>query len=152
MLIHAERTAARNLPKPTTVPTRAGVNYEKSFVKALRERVGTSLKVEHNPPFVYRYHDEINKFCIPDVLLFDEEEKFIAVMEVKQTFVEGALDKLKTLYCPVVQKALGLPCTPLVVCRYLTPGSPNPASRLAYALTARYPLYQWIGSGAPIIF
>lgn len=152
MLIHAERTAARNLPKPTTVPTRAGVNYEKSFLKALRERVGPNFTIEHNTPFLYRHHDSVNQFCIPDILMFDQREGFIVVIEVKQTFVEGALEKLKTLYCPVVRKAYELPTTPLVVCRYLTPGSPIPSGRLSFAMSARYPLYQWIGSGAPIIF
>lgn len=149
----AERTVARVLPRPQTVEARSGLSYEKKFVKALRE--GTTgrkewLAIEHNPWFSYKTLNSV-KICCPDAIAFDLENQFAIVIEVKQTFVPNAMEKLCGLYCPVVSRALAVPTKPLVVCRSLAPGGPNPSSRIAFALTAEYPLYQWLGTG-PVLF
>ena len=150
----AERTTARNFPKPRNLEARAGLSYERKFVQALinaTRGTKTWLEVEHNPWFKFR--DIVGeKVCCPDVVAFDIEEQFAIVIEVKQTLVPFAFEKLKTLYCPVVSRALNIPTKPLVVCRSLTPGAPNPASRISLALTSEFPLYQWLGGKTPVLF
>lgn len=149
----AERTRARELPRPNTVEARAGLSYEKKFVSALQDstqRIKAWLEIEHNPWFSYKVLNE-TRICCPDVIAFDIENQFAIVIEVKQTFVPNAMEKLRDLYCPVVSRALKIPTKPLVICRSLTPEAPNPSSRIAFALTGEYPLYQWLGTG-PVLF
>ena len=149
----AKRTVARSMPRPQTVEARNGLSYEKKFFRCLREATcGRKewLAVEHNPWFAYRTLGA-EKVCCPDMIAFDFEEQFAVVIEVKKTFVPNAMEKLKGLYCPVVSRALSIPCKPLVVCCSLTPAAPNPSSRIAFALTSAYPLYQWLGT-EPVLF
>jgi hypothetical protein len=154
MLIQsAFRTTARVLPRPKTTEGRSGLSYEKKFVEALRKTLSgpkQEVVIEHNSWFIYKTLDA-EKICCPDVIIVDLENAFAIIIEVKQTFVPNALEKLCDLYCPVVSRALKIPTKPLVVCRSLAPGGPNPSSRIAFALTSEYPLYQWLGTG-PVLF
>jgi len=85
--------------------------------------------------------------CSPDILLFDAENSFIIVVEVKTTYTPLALGKLRSLYCPVVERATGLPTRPLVVCKHLILGGPRPSSTISFALLSGEPLFQWLGKG-----
>ncbi len=146
----AEPIFGRELPRGDSIHSRAGISFEKKFFEKLKQVIGEKdeLTIRHNQWFRYKdYSGE--KTCVPDILLF--QNKSIIVMEVKQTFVPNAIIKLRDLYCPVVSKAWGIPCRPLVVCRHLTPGGPVAHSRITFAVQSEYPLYQWTGIG-PILF
>jgi hypothetical protein len=147
---HASRAPQRQLPRPITETARAGLRYETKVFKALQaSKFG---KVERSPAFTYRnVREASDRVCIPDILLWDEENEYIIVTEVKLTWVPAAAAKLRDLYCPVVSKALDLPTKPLLIVKNLIPESPLPTSRLSFALLAQNPLLCWRENGPILI-
>ena len=72
---------------------------------------------------------------------------FIICCEVKYTYVESALHKLKTLYLPVIHKSFNLPVIPLIIVKNLTPFSPPSTPNLSSALHNKIPLLIFSGAG-----
>lgn len=126
-----------------------GLRYERRLVSELRKTfTGRPFTVEHNPWFYYRLDDGTSGACCPDILLHDEELSLTWVIEVKYTWVRDALPKLENLYCPVVELALSVNTTPLVITKRLTPESPMPKLGLLTPSVSK--LFQWAESG-PIV-
>lgn len=147
IILSAQRTFARAVPKVFHPVARQGLNYEKHFIRALTAQLPPSASVEHNPWFAYRDSRGESRYCCPDALLLNPEDEFATVFELKRTWLPDAGNKLRDLYCPVVARALGLPAVGIVVCRGLTPDAPRPAPSLSFALLGRPGLYHWIGTG-----
>jgi hypothetical protein len=83
-----------------------------------------------------------------DILLYDQEFDFYIAVEVKRTWTPLAMQKLKSVYCPVVSRAHASPTKPLVICQTLTPDSPRPKPNVPFALLSDEPVMQWLGRGA----
>lgn len=148
MISNSVLIPARELP-PTVVRTQArkGVNYEKNFFKALESVLPPSMLFLHQPWFRYRTSGDRHCFCSPDGIVRDTTNEFALVFEVKLTWIPEAAEKLETLYCPVVSRALGIPARGIVVARNLIPDSPRPQPSLGFAMMTHNALYHWIGSG-----
>ena len=116
-------------------------------MKMLKETLPKSMKLDHGPCFYYAASEGVSGACQPDVLIHDEEFGYTIVVEIKNTWVPGAILKLKALYCPVVSRALTRPTKPLVLVKNLTPDSPRPQTTLSFGLIAPNPLLQWLGRG-----
>lgn len=76
-----------------------------------------------------------------------EDYSFIICMEIKLTYVEIAIEKLKKLYLPVIHQSLNLPVVPLVCVKNLTKFSPKSSSNLSSALELEIPLLTYFGNG-----
>lgn len=152
MILSASRTLEKKLPKPKSGPARAGLWYQARFSKAFGLSIPDGFIVETNPWFSY-FDSSSRKesICSPDLIAIDTENEFVVVVEVKTTWTPLALEKLNSLYCPVVSRAFGLPTTPLVVCRILTPESPRPQTTVSFALLSQEPLIHWPNQG-PILW
>jgi hypothetical protein len=132
-------------PRPPSPAARLGLTYERKFWRAISRDFPMA---EHNPAFRYFAPDGSSHCCVPDILLpFDSE---IIVFEIKLSWTPLAIQKLRELYCPAVESALGLRTHPIVVVKNLRPESPRPQSTIARAVLARDPLLHWIGKG-PIL-
>lgn len=152
LISFAKQIDPRVMPRPAKAIQRAGLALEKKFLKQALKFCPPSFEFEHNPHFGYNL-DGKEKFCIPDLLITDKNDLVnVIVVEIKQTFVPLALTKLQTLYCPIVSKALSKVARPLVVCLHLSPGAPPASGRILDAVKREYPLYQWLGGDAPILF
>lgn len=151
MIYSATRIPAPKFKRQRNTPMqRAGLKYQRDLTRALKQSAPTGLVVEPTPWFSYsdkRAQDGRALICSPDILLVDQENEFVVVIEVKTTYTPTALDKLQKVYCPVVSRALKLPCRPLVICKNLTPDAPLPSSTLLYALRRDQPLFSWLGQG-----
>lgn len=138
----AKRIPPRPLPKPTTLQQKQGLRYEKNVVKALRAR---GFDLEHNPWF-----EHTHGVCCPDIIVYELSQNRAIVIEVKLTFVPEALDKLRTLYCPIVAEVTGLRALPAIIFKN------GNASGIAFQpsfwqmLDTPSPIYLWPGHG-PII-
>lgn len=152
MILSATPTSPRKFPRPAGLAARDGIAFERKFQRALHALVHTNAewKLQRNPWFEYQDDERGYNVCSPDITLTDTKNDFIIVMEVKQTYVEDAIIKLRDLYCPVVFKATGIPAAPLVVVKNVLPNAPLPASRISFALQASTPVFQWLGQG-PIL-
>jgi hypothetical protein len=149
MILAANRTTSRNLPKPKTAVARSGLSFEKNLFESISKSAPAKVSVERNPWFVYRDSRSSDALqCQLDILIHDHEFEFYVVVEVKRTWTPLAMQKLKTVYCPVVARALGEPAKPLVICQNLTPSSPMPKSTVPFALLSDEPLMQWLGRGS----
>jgi hypothetical protein len=127
-----------------------GLKYERAAIAMLKSIIPQSMSLEANPWFYYKGLDasgSVSGACSTDALIFDNEFDFIIVVEIKNTYIPVAIDKLNSLYCPVVAKVFGKPTKPLVLVRNLIPGSPVPKLSISSALLADIPLVQWIGTG-----
>lgn len=124
-----------------------GLLYERKAVKMLRAVLPRSMKLEHNSWFYYTASEGVQSACCPDVLIHDDDFGYTIVVEIKNTWVPGAILKLKALYCPVVSRALGRPTKPIVLVKNLTPDSPRPQPTLSFGLLSAEPLIQWLGRG-----
>ncbi len=151
MILHATQIKRPNFPtKRLAKRQRSGIVFQNRFTKALEKNLPGDIGSIPEPWFSYAdtKSKSENKWgiCSPDIVLVDTENKFILVIEVKTTWTPEALEKLKTLYCPVVARAFGFPTKPLVVCKNLTPESPRPQPTISFALLSQNPLYQWLGT------
>lgn len=152
MILSASRTCARKFVRPKNSMARSGLQFERALAKILNDTKPKGMVVEHNPWFEYTSTAESGtKICCPDILLHDSDFGFIVCIEVKRTWTPQAIIKLKTLYCPVIFKALGTPVRPLVICQNMIPESPKPQSTLSFAFLAAEPVFQWLGQG-PILW
>lgn len=134
------------MPKPSNTAAKLGLRYERNVGKELAIHVtqGHFHKVEHNPWFTF--YDQFGySNCCPDFLLYLESG--VVVVEVKLTWVTVALPKLMELYCPVIGVALGMPVRPLVICRNLTPDSPQASLSLRDALLSDDRVLLWRTNG-----
>ena len=138
-----KRCAAQLVPKGRTPAQREGLRYERKVRDALRLALGDA-NVVHNPWFIFE-DAEGSAYCCPDFII--TLPYGIVVIEVKLSYVDEAIIKLRRLYCPVVAKAFGEAVTPLVICRHLTPLAPPAASALGPALSLGVPLMHWLGLG-----
>jgi hypothetical protein len=113
----------------------------------LKSILPKSMSLEHNPWFYYTASEGVRSACCPDILIHDNDFGYTIVIEIKNTWVPSALPKLRSLYCPVVSRALDRPTKPLVLVKNLTPDAPRPQSTLSFGLIAPDPLIQWLGRG-----
>jgi len=152
MILSAKRIDKKDLPKPRTTVARSGLSFQRKFSRELQFGAPKSFTFETDAWFEYRHRMVTTPlFCSPDLLAIDNEEKFILIVEVKQTWTPLAIQKLRDVYCPVVQKALNLPCRPLVAAKILIPSAPRPQPTLSFALLSDDPLIHWTGRG-PILW
>ena len=148
MILSASRAPTRvHKSRASNATGYNGLLYERKAVKMLRATLPRSFTLEHNPWFYYKT-PEISSACCPDVLIHDNDFGYTIVIEIKNTWVPTAIVKLRTLYCPVVAKALNRPTKPLVLVKHLTESSPRPQSTFSFGLVADNPLIQWLGRGA----
>lgn len=140
----ARQTLPRKSPRPSNLAAKSGLVFERKVFAELQK---SFEKVEHNPWFEYRLLNGGFGICCPDILIWDPENKFIVVIEVKQTWIPHAISKLRGLYCPIIEKALSLPTKPLVIAKNLIPESPKPMSSISLAIQNQSPLIQWRGIG-----
>ncbi|MGH9918756.1 MAG: hypothetical protein ACRD6W_07810 [Nitrososphaerales archaeon] len=141
----AYRIPARQLPPPQTLAQKQGLRYERHVVAELRRLMpGQVSKLEHNPWFGFTDRYGTGE-CCPDILLWVPEG--VVIVEVKLTYVPDALPKLFDLYCPVVSIALDELVHPLLICRNVTPDSPQPVMSLKKALDGDDNVLQWLGHG-----
>jgi hypothetical protein len=141
-IIHAQRVKDFiRAPKPLSKWARDGLAYERKLARAL----GRGHSILHNPQFFYQTKAGTG-YCIPDIILTLTPECTV-VIEVKLSYKERAIEKLRDLYCPVVCHALALPTPPfpLVVAKFLTPDAPVPALSLEHALCTNAFLIHWPG-------
>lgn len=92
-------------------------------------------------------------WCQPDFIMYDAEHGCHFVLEAKLSWVPEAAPKLRSLYLPVVEKALGAPVLPIVVCRNIE-GAPAGQTVLtlfaakSHALSGACPVLLWLGPKA----
>lgn len=152
MILKAARITPPKFPRQTRTPAqRAGLAYQRKFTTEFRKSTPKSIEIQSVPWFSYLDVQAANGqhwlICSPDLLAIDTENKFVIVIEVKTTYTPLAFQKLRDVYCPVVSRALELPCKPLVVCKNLIASCPRPAPTISFALLSREPLFHWIGQG-----
>ena len=135
---------ARECERPTSIPkakitslkgpNRLGLTYENNVFKSLKKQfTPRGISIKHNAFFQYQFEGESVRWCSPDVLINFGNE--IIVIEVKLTWVEGAMIKLVGLYCPVVSVAHGgRKCCPVVVTKTLTSEAPTASLSLTDAI------------------
>lgn len=144
MILSAERIANRAMPRPVSPVARLGLSYERRVFAELKKTLNPqNFIVERNPWFRYTDETGTERLCCPDILITDLDEVYRIVAEIKLSWVPNVLDKLRDLYCPVVQKAALLPTKPLVIARNSASGAPTANSRLGFALMANDPFLLW---------
>lgn len=149
MILSAKSIQPQQLPQSRFPLAKAGLAYERKFVLELKKSIPKGMSVYPSQWFEYRDSADSTKTktCCVDFLIEDEDEGYIIVGEIKQTWTELAQEKLTNLYCPVVFNSAYIPVKPLVVCKTLTNQSPLPRSTITFSLLSDNPLYQWIGMG-----
>lgn len=152
MIFEAQQTFNREHSRPKSPIARQGLNYQQKVFLALRAALpAKGFTIEQTPWFRYRTNtDGPDQYCEPDILITDLEDAYIIVIEVKLSWVPNALDKLKTLYCPVVSRARSIPTKPLIIAKNSAPGAPPANSRLAFALLTEQPFLLW--RDGPLLF
>jgi hypothetical protein len=151
IIIEAEATFARAQSRPQGLAAREGLRFERKVFSELRKALpDKGFLVERNPWFRYRKPDGTEHFCSPDILVTVREDGYIAIVEVKLSWVPNVLDKVRNLYCPVVQRALDVPTKGLVIVKNSGPGAPQANSRFMFALMSANPFLVWRGDG-PIV-
>src|SRR5580692_3285878 len=109
----AESTFDREQPRPASLIARQGLAFQRKVFKVLLTTLSSDgFSLHHDSWFRYRNGDDVDRYCATDILIIDHEEGFIAVGEVKLSWVPTALPKLRDLYCPVVAKAFDMPTKP----------------------------------------
>ena len=158
MILQAERIPPRSLPHGRhTVAQLKGLRYQRALGKALvRNLEGVTITPE---PW-YEYTRRKGKgsvecnICAPDFFL--EKDDVGIVIEVKLTFVYGAIIKLLDLYVPAVKAATNgrlRRIVPLIITRTLTPSAPPTITRISQALDGdltTVPILQWLDKRSPL--
>lgn len=155
-LIAAARCLPRHQPRGSNVASAAGLAYERKVVAALaRTFADVGFDLSHNPWFEFE-----GKFgtgvCCPDILVAPQTGPFAGrnfCIEVKLTYVDSAIEKLRDVYCPVVAMAIGEPVMPVVICKNMTAGAPKAyhTFRDAVETLSNFPLIHWLGV-RPLMF
>ena len=141
-----KQTEIRQLPKPTTVYQKAGLRYERKVRDELKYLCHlNNASLEYNPWF--RFFDFYGAGdCVPDMLIHLPNGMTV-IVEVKLTFTNEAIPKLRDLYAPVVELALNRPAAILVIARNLTTTAPRPRKSILNSDITKSPLIQWLGHG-----
>jgi len=129
-----------------------GIRYERRLSRSLAILAKEQgLILEYQPWFEYKTPVDITNYCAPDFLLYEPNGTWVIVIDAKRSFYPQALDKLRTLYVPVVSKSfqrLAL-VYPLMICRDLIPGCPKPIEFLHESITTPLTsVYHWLGQGS----
>lgn len=155
-LLYARRTHARPLPRANSIPSKLGISYEKSLFRALQKTCAKqNLYVEFQAWFEFEDHWGPGLAAV-DFLIEDKKRNLLIVAEAKLTYRPEAETKLRYLYMPVVEKALGKSVSnlkALVICKNLTSSLIGPSIDTlegAFHLKASVPTLQWLGRG-PIL-
>lgn len=152
-LLKAEKCAKPWFPRgrrngvASAAAAKLGLRYEAKVAKNLKA-LPVVAKFERNPWF--RFVDlQGMTYCSPDGII-KLVDGTIVVYEVKYTYTPEAMQKLETLYSPVVRRALRLTVPPLLltIARNLVPGAPTPCYSFSSALTSEHRLLQWLGQGS----
>jgi hypothetical protein len=107
----------------------------------LRQR---GFDLEHNPWFAAAS----GEVFVPDILIYELCLQRVIVVEVKLTYTPGALEKLNSLYCPIVGLVTGLKPRPMVITKTLRADGAEVAPKAFYqTLDSPLPVYQWLGHG-----
>jgi hypothetical protein len=156
VILRAQRIAPCTLPRGRTSAQLKGLRYQRALGRALTRNL-QGITITPEPWYEYiRQCDngtvECN-ICAPDFLL--EKDDTGIVIEVKLTFVYGAIDKLTNLYVPTVAisnrnlKRI----VPLIITRTLTPSTPPTIKRISQALDKGrefLPVLQWLDKRSPL--
>lgn len=159
-LLSASRCHARQMPRSRhTSAQSAGLAYERKVISALADGLvlsGCGFDLSHNPWFEYNTAQG-RGYCVPDAMLSMQSGEYvdtIFVIEVKLTYVPDAIEKLDSVYCPIVRKAFNSSAVvPIVICKNLVPQAPRAMptffGAVAYAETDedKFALVQWLGNG-----
>lgn len=121
---------------------RQGIRYENAFAGALSAEFP---QAKHGQWWEFE-DDNGRGFCQTDVLLTGPQAA--VVFECKLSLVAEAFVQLSDLYLPVVQRALALPASGIVVTRHLRRGSGAPiVAQLSEALLiapTEIPILHWL--------
>ena len=96
-------------PRGSNPACTEGLRYERKVKKELLALVvaGLCKAVEHNSWFRYTFDfDPVTLSCSPDFILHLSPGQTLVIIEVKLTWVDAALDKVKNFYTPIVNAAL----------------------------------------------
>jgi hypothetical protein len=133
-------------PRAKFVRYQTGLTYERRL-RSEFERHATfgNLKLLHyNPRLDFRDKNG-DGVCFPD--FFFDIGSAIVIVEIKLTWVNSALPKLRALYIPLVERLLCRAAVPLVVCKRMTPFSPSPSFSVVEALASDSKVLCWPQSG-----
>lgn len=109
-------TRPGNLPVARLRGTkRMGMKYERDFSAALKRKYGGAVLSGQWFHFVDRNG---SGYCQADVIVKGTAE--VLIFECKLTDCEKGRSQLSKLYCPVVERAFGLPAHGIVVTRHLS--------------------------------
>jgi hypothetical protein len=131
-----------------------GIRYERRLAKSLTALANErNLKLEYQPWFEYTTGVNIKNYCAPDFLLYPPAGSWLIVIDAKRSFYQEALNKLQTLYVPVVSESLLTDnfrlVYPLMICRNLDPNCPKPIEFMREAITTPLTsVYHWLGQGS----
>lgn len=154
LILSAQRaTKPHAFPRPSKLIQREGLSYQRKVYLALKR----NFNVEYGPWFKYEKWG-LPRYCQPDIILHESSRAI--VIEIKLAATPLALEKLESLYVPVVSSALGVPAKPLVITRSLSHWSPAGTPRglsldrglsftasLTQTIDSLLPLYLWSGRG-----
>jgi hypothetical protein len=155
--LKAERIDPRPLPhgRHTAIQLK-GIRYQRALGKALTKNL-KEVTITSEPWYKYalrigKSYSEYN-ICSPDFLI--EKDDIGIVIEVKLTFVHGAVEKLINLYVPTVIAAHKhlKHIVPLIITRTLTPSAPPTITRISQALNVKHnsvPVLQWLDKRSPL--
>lgn len=140
---------ARACDRPSCIPLsgpkkgakRRGIRYEVAFANALSSLYPEAL---HGQWWAFE-DDSGSGYCQTDLLIVGP--KAAVVFECKLTLVEQAFEQLSELYLPVVERALSLPTTGIVVTRHLRRSEKLVVGSLAEALEQSQetiPVLHWL--------
>lgn len=122
-----------------------GVRYERQLAKHLGPKALHGPWFECQTPSGHRY-------CQPDFVVDLGGEAGLLVLEAKLTWVAEGHVKLRDLYVPVVEQAIGRPAIGLVVCKNVVPDTVLSAhvcgtlgQALAVAREGMWAVWQWRG-------
>ena len=158
MILQAHPIPPRHLPRGGhTTAQLKGLRYQRALTKAFKRSLSEDVTIIPEPWYQYtrktsRGHIECN-ICAPDFVL--TKDLTAIVIEVKLTFVYGAIEKLLDLYVPVITAAYPnlQRIMPLVVTHTITPSAPPTITRISQALDTKrqtVPVLQWLDRRSPL--
>lgn len=149
MIEFATQIPSQKLPRSSSSLAKLGLAYERKLLRALRESIPVGMHIYNNTWYKYVIDGE-EKICSPDFEIVDLMNEYIIVGEIKLNWTPLAHQKLRELYCPVINicSPPGIVSKPLVIVKNLTPESPRPQPRLTWAFNAEVPLFHWTGIGS----
>jgi hypothetical protein len=103
-VISAQYTTEPKFPTPgtTSKAQRLGKRYEHKVRKAIA-KLNPKQTVVSGPWVTFMNASGSLRYCQPDIVMFDEEQKKAIIFEVKYTHTIDAYHQLKNLYLPTLQ-------------------------------------------------